>query len=531
MRRIVKITLIVLASFILVGIIGSLVVKHLIEKELSALNLGEMNVSSGGVRVDLLRRTVSLHDVRLLTDVERRDADTAHRSPIQYIDATVERLTLRGVRLKGIREGIFNVDDLSIESPRGSLVTRPVPPDTMKKTPSLNFQSIGIQYIKLSNAALDWQRITTGHIDTLVYMISGLELTSKGATWIIGKTPSVESLQGTVANMQYTINKRDYILKINTLTWNSDASKFSVDSLKLLPQHPPNRFVQQSAAHSDYNEAVIAGLICYGIDFQKLLKEKTVQIDSLHIASGHFLSYKNRQLNYGQKVKPMIHEIIQNIPVAFEINTLSIENFDAAYEELAEYGSTPGRVTFDDIRAEIRGMTNRPQRADQTIEVYANAKLMNHSELRVTTFLPVDPVNDHFEVKATLLSTPFASLNPMIEPLARVALQGGRIERMDFAMAGNSTSARVDMTLRYNGLDIAIMRKRNGAWQERRGLSNLVNWVVVQDSNPDARGLHSVSETVHRDPHRSAFNYLWKGISAGVLETAETGAAKRLLKK
>ncbi len=526
MKKAATIVLIVLAALIVPGIVGGIVVKRLIEKELAALDLGETDVSSGSVRVNLLRRTISLRDVRLLTDIERRDTDTTRRSPIRYIDASIGRLTVRGIGLRGIRQGVFSVNSLIVDALRGTVVTRPVPADTTKKESNFHLQSIDIQSINLSDAALDWHRIATDHADTLIYKVSGLALSSQEVAWAAGSVPTVENLQGTASGVQYTMAKGDYILAINGLAWDSSAAHFSADSVELLPQHPKNRFMQRSATHSDYNEAVIAGVTAYGIDFQTLITDKTLCMDSLDIASGHFLSYKNRQLNYGQKVKPMLHAMIQKIPIPFEISTLSIHHFDAAYEELAVHGNAPGRVTFDDIEAVIHGMTNRATREDQYVEVYANAKLMTQSELRATISLPVDPANDHFEAKAVLHAMPFASLNPMIEPLAQVALQAGQIDRMEFAMSGNSTVANADMTLRYSGLEIAVMRERNGRWLERHGLSNLVNWAVVRRDNPDGHGLRTASESVRRDPYRSAFNYLWKGISAGAMETAESGAPK-----
>jgi hypothetical protein len=154
---------------------------------------------------------------------------------------------------------------------------------------------------------------------------------------------------------------------------------------------------------------------------------------------------------------------------------------------------------------------------------------MGAGRLTAVISLPVDPANDRFEVKATLLTLPFPALNPMIEPLARVELKAGRIDRMDFTMTGGSTVANIDMVLRYSGLEVALIKESHGLWQERPGLSNLINLALLRPDNPDRGGLRTASETVRRDPYRSSFNYLWKGISAGAMETAETGAAKRLL--
>ncbi|MCD8185808.1 MAG: hypothetical protein LUD68_04925, partial [Rikenellaceae bacterium] len=167
----------------------------------------------------------------------------------------------------------------------------------------------------------------------------------------------------------------------------------------------------------------------------------------------------------------------------------------------------------------------------QYIELYANAWLMGQGDLSAVVSLPVDPHNSHFEVKAVLSDTPLTALNPVIRPLANVEIKSGHLTRMDFTMVGNNSSASVDMTLRYEELKIELLKQQVGGWRERTGLSNLVNWAVIKSDNPDERGPRTAQTTVERDPYRSAYNYVWKGISAAALQTAETGVAKALMPK
>ena len=536
MNKIIRVALIVVVALLVLIGIGSMVVRRLVEKELSALDLGEMRFSSGGVRVNLLRRTLSLREVRLVTDPERRDADTLHRSPLHYIDATIDRITLRGLRLQGIRQGSFDFHTLSVELPKGRVVTRPVPvpvsADTTKKASAFRLQKVAVQHVELSGGALDWQRIT--ETDTLVYSAAGLDVALAGFRW--EPTPESrdrvlfsDSLSGRIGVVRYTFAGGSYTLALDTVAWHAGRGELSVRRTELQPRYSQHDFPRKSVQKSDWMALNLDALSCRGVDFGALWDGRGVKIDSVHILSGGFSTYKDRRAPVPTRVKPMVHTTIQRIGLPLDIGKIRLDSLRAEYLELPEHGNRPGSIVFDRIGATIFGLTNRVEREDQYVELYATARLMGRGGLTAVISLPVDPANDRFEVKATLLAMPFSALNPMIEPLARVGLTAGRIDRMDFTMTGNSISARIDMILRYNDLHLAVLRDSRGRRQERPGLSRLLDALAVRHDNPDRHGLRTASTTVRRDSTRSAFNYLWKGVSAGAMETAESGAAKRLL--
>lgn len=525
------------AAILLTLMILGTVVRHKIEAELARMEVGDLYMRCETVRVNLFRQSVRLGGVTLKTRERQVPPDSLLDVPVQFLDATIDRVILRGIGLNGLKNKRYEFNTLLIDAPKGTVVTRQIPRDTLpmqsdEKTALASLNRLGVKEIEVTGGFIDWRQITEQ--DTLRYLIYDLDAQVKGL--LVDSTRQSrerflysDHLQGSVGAFRYTFARGDYILALDSLEWNaSDGRLFAVNA-ELMPQHPKNRFVQESPQHSDYTEARAQQLTCSGVDFPALWNEQTVRVDSIHVVSGHFLSYKNRQADYGREVKPMIHTQIQRLGVPIDIRKIKLDDFNAAYEELAVHGTSPGRVTFDHIDATFYGYTNIVSRPDQYIELYATSQLMNQGELHAVVSMPVDPQNDRFEVKATLLSTSLPALNPMVTPLARVELKAGQLSRMDFSMAGSGTTARADMVLRYSGLEVSVLKVRNGQWRERGGISNLVNWAVIKSENPDAGGLRTASETIHRDPYRSTFNYLWKGISAGAMETAETGTAKRLL--
>jgi hypothetical protein len=525
-----------IAAIVLILAIGAGVVRRMVERELAEMDLGNVRVTCESVDVNLVRQVVRLRGITLRTREREIRPDSLYKSPVQYLDVAIEGITLRGITIGKIRKREFDFNALLVESPHATLVTRRLEADSLPEAestrPKLN--RLGIKRVEVTRGSLDWRQIT--ETDTLQYLVHELDVQLNGLS--VDSTRQARArllysdrVQGSVKNVSHTLARGDLLLSLDSLAWDSSTGRISVTRAALSPQYPKAHFTRRSATHADYIEARADSVEGYGVDFQSLWSGQGIRVDSLHVASGQLESYKNRQLKYARKVKPMFHTVIQRIPIPLHISSVKVDQFNAAYEELAENGDSPGRITFDSIAASVYGLTNRVAREDQYVELYASGRVMNRGDFQAVVSMPVDSLNDHFEVKATLQSLPLSALNPMIVPLAQVEISAGTISRMDFTLTGSTTSARMEMVMRYNGLEIAVMRMRRGRWQERGAISNLLNWAVIRQDNPDKNGLRTARTTVRRDPYRSAFNYLWKGISATALETVETGTAKRLLKE
>lgn len=517
-------------------LVAGAVVRKKIERELSDTRLGEFRFTCERVRVNLLRQSLTLGGVRLKTAERDVPPDSLLDTPVQFLNASVGRITLRGVSLSAIRDKRLEFTSLTVDSPDMVVVTRQMPPDslTAENETETALKRIGIGEIRLTNGTFDWRQIT--ETDTLQYKIYGLNtqlsaLRANSTEQSRRRFLFSDRMSGSVGTFRYTFANRAYILAADSLTWDSALNQIAVDHLELLPQFTKWEFPRKSVRQSDYMQLSVDGLGVTGIDFDALWNEKTLHADSVHIASGHFVSSKDRNADVPRRVKPMIHATIQQLGLPVSVRRVKVDDLNAAYEELGLHRTVAGRVTFDHIDATFHGFTNIVTRPEQYIELYAASQVMQQGQLHAVISMPVDPANDHFDIKATLLSSSIPALNPMILPLANIEVKSGVVDRMDYHMAGNDTSADIHMTLRYRDLKVELLKQQARGWRERSGLSNVVNWAFIRPENPDKNGLRNVQTTVRRDPYRSTWNYIWKGVSSSALETAETGAAKRLMGK
>lgn len=514
--------------------VGGIVLRMKIERELADLQLGEFHLTTEQVSVNLFHKSLTLNGIKIKT--EERDPslspDSLLASTVQFLDGRIDRVVVSGISLKQLRNKTLALSSLLIEGPRGTMVTSTHKADSniASNTINKNRPKFKIDRLMLTDGAVDWRQITAD--DTLKCLINGMqadisEFKLDSARQIsFGNTTKID-----IAKILYSIAHKSYNLSFSSVNYNNLTCEFFIDSIAVIPMYSKWDFPRESFQKSDYMAVGLRGFSVHGLKIDSLLNKGAILADSVHVASGNFTSTKDRNADVPVRVKPMLHTVIQRLSFPIDIQKVTIDSLDAAYEETAPNRTTAGRVTFEGTRATILGMTNVVKHKEQYIEVYAASKLMGTGALDAVISLPVDPANDRFEVTATLGTTSMSTLNGMILPLTGMEIAAGTIDRMDFTMTGDSRTASAATTLRYRGLKLGMLKLKNGRWQERGELSDIVNRLAIKTDNPDGQGLRSARVVVTRDPHRSAFNYLWKGVSAGAMETAKTGLAKKWVKK
>ncbi len=554
MSRNQKLLLIVFTSLagvvILLTIAGELL-RFKIEKELATVDFGNYDVSYRKARVNLPGRAITLWDVRVRNKPRRDLPDTSAHLPVQYLNAKIDKLKVGGIGIAALRKGEVELGSLYMDSPNVTMVVdagekaqTPPSADTSGAKPASildKLKLISIDKIAITGGALVYQ--TDKAADTLILEVGGLDLRADGFNISLPDQPHNENsraesrgkpffsdaLAVNADGIRYTFNNAAYILAVDSLALDTRSGSGSLDAVKITPQYPKEEFVHRSARHSDWTEFAAEHLHCFNVDFDRLWNEGVVGIDSLYFPTGHIASFKDRRAGYPARVKPMIYKTIQDIPLKLEVRRIKTGDFAAIYEEQGVHSGAsgvPGRVTFEHIDALIEGFTNVARRREQLITITASARLMGQAALDATFHLPADPQNDYFEVAAHMGPMKLSALDPIITPLANAEIKSGNVEGLDYRIGGSSHRAKAQMTLLYNNLEIGLMKDTGHGLKERTGLSDMVNLLAIRSENPNKHGqTHKAEVEVERDPHRSMWNYLWRGVLEGAKQTAETDFA------
>lgn len=527
-NKALMITGIVVASIALLLFAGGLYLKsragEIIEREFAKMTHDRYRLTSGNVSVSLFNRSVTFSDIGITSNEATTSVDEAPNNRTM-LDFSAEELFVAGIRYRN-KDGKTDIGLRRVELKKPRVKVAQMPGSAGNADSAVvSPLKIDIKRIVISEGYVEHSQMSRN--DTVHNVIEGFELqtdrllvnTEKGAP---------QSLLGD--NTRLSVTKIRHLpadgsvrMELDSLYVETGAGLVRIGSFAQVPTYIKDEFARKAWMHKDWLRSNFAGISCHGVDFERLLAVGELHIDSVYLAQGGYSSYKNRNVARTEWIKPMHYQSIQRIPVPFAVRKGVIGSVDAQYEELKLGGDKPGIITFNNINGEIEELSNIPTPERKYSEWRLHASMMGVAPLTVTGFMPIDSLNDRFELMVVLGRTNANVLNPMIVPLNNIEISSGVIDKMDFHIIGNSRTAAINMMFLYHDLDIMLLKEKDGKIKGRGFLSGVVNRMVLLNSNPLYGETRASHETNQRDPYRSPWNYLWRTIFAGAKETIGLG--------
>lgn len=513
--------------YILLGIVTALIIiqwwigykiRTSAEKQIYQQSQGTVQAEIRNVKVRLIGRTVFFSDIRITTDSTRKIPTDF---PLKYADVHIRELVLKGFHLYRkdstitIQARKLGLDASYIRLKKSAIETAPV---RQHQNSALHLQLKEtdihlneVQYTQFQQQDSNYYALQDFHC-SLVNCQLDFPITFQSST-------SCEDIQLSFRSFQNYFAGHSQLLMLDTLSLEGKEKRFSIGSIQLLPQYPKTDFVIKNPRHSDWTEIKAGGINCHGFDILHYIEKQTLNIDSIIVKSAQISTYKNRQIQQPQHVKKLFYESVQQFPIPLSIRRTQLENIEVKYQELAKNGPYPGTITFKNLEGSLYDLTNIVHKDHSHFTLKATGELMGKGRLTATFQFPVDSLNKHFEVKGDLSSMEIAALNPMIEPLTKIKITSGEVNKLTFKINGNSQKAEVYMTFLYDDLKVRLLKEKDGEWKERSFLTNLVNGIILIENNPNQKGIRSVKESAERDPYRSQFNYIWRTLLSGLKKT------------
>lgn len=467
------------------------------------------------VKVNLLKRSVKILNPSIMMD-----SNTFKHIPnLKKISVKTDYVIAENIKYK---KGEFvSLSLLKINNPSVN-IDMEINRATHKATDSLQnknlsglLKNLKIENIKVENANINYH--TWGkHIESKNSYVKNLDLDITDFKTDTVKTFTVQSINFSTDSVKCYFNNRTNSLALNKIRANSTDKAFSIDSIMLIPEYSKFQFAHKVKTAADWTEVLSGKIQFTGIDYTALIHEHIVKADSIYIENVRLDSYKNKQVEQPQKIKPLLHEMVQDLPVKIDIKKAIINNSTAIYEELAVSAKQAGRVSFTNLHAEFTNLTNIVSHENQYFDIDANCLLMGYGNLHAKFKIPVEKSNTHFEVQGKLGKFNMVHINPIIHPLLNVEVVSGTVNSMDIAITGNSKESHVNMTLLYNDLSVNLEKIKKDHTKKRGLATFFVDKILVKNNNPDKRGTRHGKGTAERNPYRSQFNYLWKSLVPGI---------------
>ncbi|MUU78429.1 hypothetical protein [Winogradskyella endarachnes] len=228
--------------------------------------------------------------------------------------------------------------------------------------------------------------------------------------------------------------------------------------------------------------------------------------------------YRDKLVTDDLKKKPLYSQLLRDLDFNLNIHLVEITNGKIAYLEKVNEDKSAGRLDFTNLNATIVNLGNINGSEETQIKV--NSTFMDNSSLAVRWDFKVNDNTDQFSFKADLGLFNADQLDQFTNANLNIDLNG-QLQQTYFTISGNKKASRVDLKMKYNDFEVAILKK-NGK-EKNRLLSKLVNLIVSKNSNETKNNFrYGQDYKVERDVTKSVFNYIWLNVKQGLL-AAMTG--------
>lgn len=493
-------------------------------------NLYRLNI--GKIHVNFINRSIRVKNVGLHADtLVFNQLQQQNNAPNLLYDIDIESIQIKVYHLIDIyRQKTFQFEKFIINKPnvvvlkqqqnqKDSILKRDTIPilNSDKILPTF-FSGLTLNEINIEHG--NYSYFVDYGFDSLYYTITDFSINIKKLKIdsnfdISNHLPEYGHLGLQIKQIDYNIP--NYTLHIKNIIINAENSLFYVDSLQVIPIYEPHNFANKTKSPACAT-VVCADLNVFNFNLQDLIYKQIMHVDSMILGNLYVSSYKNDKVPPTHVVKPMFHEIVQQIPFALTIPVMKINNGHVTHRQLTKSAFKSGYITLDNIKGEIRNLTNVVDSNNQYFTAQVEAKFMKSAKLEAVMELPVAPKNEIFMLDLQIRNLNLAEINTMLEPAAHLSIVSGVISNMDFKMKGNNIKANIDMLMHYHNLNVSVLSKDNT--HRRWLLSELANGLFVINDNPkNNQAERRIKTSVVRNPYYYQFNYIFLGVLQGAEQT------------
>ncbi|HPH83895.1 MAG TPA: hypothetical protein PLC48_00495 [Ferruginibacter sp.] len=313
-----------------------------------------------------------------------------------------------------------------------------------------------------------------------------------------------------------------YQWKVDRVSINKAASTMHIGSVSMQPTVSEAAFaaslpVQKDLFNIHLQDIDITGLNTGSLISGNMLDAKLVQLKpTLKIFNDRTVTASTKS-----KVGNYPHQLLQKMSMPVHIDKLVIKNGSVAYTERGAISEKKGTVFFNAINGSIVNVSNVKSliAGKPLLVLNVNTLFMGVSQLQTKWTLPLNKTDGSFKI--TLYTGPFkvSALNPMIEPLGMATLRDGEINSLNANLYGDDLEVKGDLQLLYKNLKMDLL-KMDSVEYKKKGITSFFANLVIQDENPRNGVTRKGTISLERDPTRSFFNLLWKGIFKAAKRTA-----------
>ena len=429
---------------------------------------------------------------------------------------------IASIKFKGISlaKTIFKKDyDISEVTIFNSTIKGQIPFPEKASSPKISNLNIRIDSLFFDKTNLDVKNTTTPQSFSVkdgvlkVYQLQVQKLDTLTIAMIKHFDFNAHELNTVSADSMYTHSATG-------INYSASSNKLTVDSFSIQPNYTESEFTNRHEFVTDRIEAGFRNISFHHFSAEDYLKAGNLVSSYVEIGKMNLYAFRDKRKKFKHVNKPTFQEMIYNYQGTIRVDSIGIIDGNIIYSEYAERAIEPGKISFQEINAQIYNITNDQIYKTEEAYLKLNAEALLMGKGKITMFLKgrIFDSQNTFSVIGNLPGMEVKELNPILEKNAFVYATSGKIDAMNFSFTANNSNAIGRMTLRYHDLHFSANGKGNEASStiKENSISLLVN-LKVMDSNPlPEKGVRVGVIHYERDPERFLFNYVAKSILTGI---------------
>ena len=538
-RRKVKIILLSI-SFILIALVGfgfwywstnkNVIIEKELAKAITKNNEGFYKINYDDMKVDEGTGSLSVTNMKVSYDsLEYREK----KLPMLFT-ITIPEIHVVGVKTKkALLDKEIVGRKLEIKSPvidleytyKGKDSARNVPTDEIYREVLSNLDLIQIDSVLITNARIRTSNKRTGKviidvsdIDLSLMDLKVDSLSLKDSSRLLFS----KSMTINVAKIGWPSPDKLYNYQAENIELRSSTGNLSIGQVSVIPRLGENEFVNAIPTQDDRLNFSLNNVVFAGLEIQRL-PDEYLKAETMTIGRSSFKIYRDlaRPRDKKNRVGQYPHQVMDDIPMRFNIRKVNIRNSFIEYKERNHITRQSGKVQFYNVNGTITNFTNDKRSANKVMKAVVSSSFLNKTSLKTNwTFYLFHP-KGRFDVAGTLGSIDGQELNALAEPMGPATIEEGHFNGMTFNLQGNDYSMDGNVKMLYENLDVAILEKDKGATEtDKKFLTSLIANFAIKNSNPKGDDEVRVQQVhLSRDVNRSLFNLCWKTIFKGIQGT------------
>ncbi len=326
---------------------------------------------------------------------------------------------------------------------------------------------------------------------------------------------------------EYTIISRDsmYTFSFDDVYLSTAEKSIRVDDIQIKPNYMKYEFSRKLGYQTDRMDVFFDGVSVEGVDFKRIIEDTYLYARHIRINNTNFEAFRDKRLPFPEwHTSPMPQDMIASLGFGLDVDTLFLKKAKILYGEMVEKSVEPGEISFNNMSVSLSNITNDSLQIliDPIMVMNVRGRIMDKGDLNARLMLKLNHPSDTFAFNASLSKIDLSEFNSLSVNLFGVEIKSGDGAVDTLNIFGNKNYAIGQLYFPYRKFKIRMINRQKG---NRGGIGDgiltfLANNILLKSNNRRFGRPVRVGEIFYqRDPQKSIFNYLWKGVLSGVEST------------